>query len=368
MVGVGVIGTGFGRRVHIPGLLAVRNAQVIGVASHRPERAREVAVEFSLPRYFTSWRELIECPEIHAVTIATPPKYNEEISVAALAAEKAVVCEKPLALNATQAARMLGAARAAAVPHMVDFEFREIPAWRYAKLMLEKGELGSLRHANVTWMVDSWADPTRPWSWKVDRAEGGGVLASFGVHVFDYVEWLLGPVGSVSAQLSTRIDKRPDESGAWRKVVGEDCCNLLLELWNGTPVSIAISTVAPVGKGHWIEFCGQNRTLVLGSDNLSDYGKGFALWERRSGSPHLREIPVPPEWHFEREFSDGRIAPFVRLAQRFVDAVAGRNVEVRPSFQDGLRAQVLVDAAVESHATRRWMDVPLVQTEKGCQA
>jgi predicted dehydrogenase len=368
MVGIGVIGTGFGRKVHIPGLLEVRNARVIGVASRRHERARQVAAEFSLPRHFRSWRELIECPEIGAVTIATPPSCQEEIALAALAAGKAVLCEKPLALNAAQAARMLDAARASGLPHMVDFEFREIPAWRYAKQLLDKGEIGSVRHANVSWVVHTWADPTRLWSWKVDRSQGGGVLAAFGVHVFDYIELLLGPIKSLSAQLSTTIARRPDKSGAWRSVEAEDCCDLLLELQDGTPVSVGISTVAPVGKGHWIECYGEDRVLILGSDNLSDYGKGFKLSERMPASPRDRELPVPPGYQFEREFSDGRIAPFTRLAQRFIDAIMERDLSVRPSFEEGLRAQVLIDAAVESHRTHRRVGVSSDRLEEGPRA
>ncbi|MGH7409799.1 MAG: Gfo/Idh/MocA family protein, partial [Candidatus Methylomirabilis sp.] len=90
MVGVGIIGTGFGRQVHIPGLMAVPNARVVGVASRQYERARQVAAEFSLPRHFASWRELIECPEIDAVTIAAPPACHEEMALAALAGGKAV--------------------------------------------------------------------------------------------------------------------------------------------------------------------------------------------------------------------------------------------------------------------------------------
>lgn len=367
MVGVGVIGTGFGRRVHIPGLLATQNACVIGVASLRHDRARQVAAEFSLPRHFRSWRDLIECPEIYAVTIATPPQYHEEIALTALAAEKAVLCEKPLAMNAAQAARMLEAARRASVPHMVDFEFREIPAWRFAKQLLDKGELGSLRHVNVTWTVQSWADSTRPWSWKADRAQGGGILGALGVHVFDYIEWLLGPVRSLAAQLSTRVANRPDESGVWKTVDSEDCCHVLLELHDQTPINIAVSTVAPMGKGHWIECYGEDKVIVIGSSNLSDYGKGFTVWEGTPGSPHAQEVPLPAEYQFEREFSDGRVAPFARVAQRFIDAIVKREVDARPSFDDGLRAQVLLDAAVEAHKARRWIDVPMIRDQRDCQ-
>jgi len=359
VVGVGVIGTGFGRMVHIPGLMAVPNARLVGVASRQYERARQVAEEFGLPRSFSSWRDLLECPEIQAVTIATPPQFSEQIALAAFNAGKAVLCEKPLALDVIQGARMLDAARRGGHAHMVDFEFREIPAWRYAKQILEKGEIGPLRHVNVTWILHTWADPSRPWSWKTDRAQGGGLLSAFGVHVFDYLEWFLGPVRSLAAQLNTRITSRPDESGTWKTVDGEDCCHLLLELQDGTPVSVTMSTVAPVGKGHWIEFYGEERALILGSDNLTDYGKGFRLWDGSPGSKDIREIPIPAEYQFGREFDDGRIAPFARLAQRFIDAVAEGKVDLRPSFEDGLRAQMLLDAAVEAHRESRWVEVPV---------
>jgi len=251
---------------------------------------------------------------------------------------------------------------------MVDFEFREIPAWCYGKQILEKGEIGPLRHVNVTWILHTWADPSRPWSWKTDRAQGGGLLGAFGVHVFDYLEWFLGPIRSLAAQLNTRVASRPDESGAWRTVDAEDCCHLLLELQHGTPVSVTMSTVAPVGKGHWIEFYGEERALIIGSDNLTDYGKGFRLWDGSPGSKDIREIPIPAEYQLGREFADGRIAPFARLAQRFIDAVAEGEVDVRPSFEDGLRAQVLIDAAVESHRTHRWVDVSNDRLEEGPRA
>lgn len=360
MVRIGVIGTGFGRVVHIPGFLAVLNATVVGVASQRYERARQVAEEFSLPRCFPTWRDLVQSPEIEAVSIATPPQLHEEMIVTALAAGKAVLCEKPLALNAVQARRALETARKAGLVHMINFEFREIPAWQFTKQLVGEGELGSLRHINVNWTLHNWADPKRPWSWRAAREQGGGTLSALGIHVFDYIEWLLGPVKAVSAQLSTQVSHRPDESGMLRRVTSEDCCHLLLELEDGTPVSLTISTVAPLGKGHWIEIHGEQKVLVIGSDNLNDFGKGYRVWEGEPGSNGLRELPLPRELQFQKEFADGRIAPFIRLAQRFVDAIREKKVDVHPSFEDGLRAQIIMDLALQAHKKRRWVDTSAV--------
>ncbi len=359
-VGVGVIGTGFGRTVHIPAFLATRGGTLLGVVSRNCDRAREVTAEFSLSRSFASWRDMLECPEIHAVSIATPPASHQEISVAACAAGKAVLCEKPMALDATQAATMLNAACAAGVVHFIGFEFREIPVLRFAKDLIQSGALGRLRHVNVSWVLHSWGDPRRHWSWRSDRAQGGGTLGALGVHIFDYLEWLLGSIKSLTAHLATRIAERPDSSGLMRPVTSEDCCDLLLELHDGTPITLTVSTVAPFGKGHWVELYGEEKSLTIGSANLSDYGKGFAVCEGKPGSAEARELRLPPEYQFECEFSDGRVAPFARLAQRFIDAITKKEVDARPSFDDGLRAQVLMDAAVEAHSARCWIDVSVV--------
>ncbi|MDA2918684.1 Gfo/Idh/MocA family oxidoreductase [Desulfobacterota bacterium AH_259_B03_O07] len=358
MIRIGIIGTGFGRVVHIPGFLAIQNATVVGVASRRYKRAQQVAAEFSIPQCFATWKELIKCSEIEAVSVTTPPHLHEEMVLAALDAGKAVLCEKPLALDADQARRMLEATRRAGLVHMVNFEFREIPAWKFVKQLVEAGELGSLGHVNVNWIVDSWADPNRPWSWRADRAQGGGTLGALGIHVLDYIEWLLGPIKSLATHLKTRIDQRPNESDMLRPVNTEDCCHLLLELADGTPINLTISSIAPFGRGHWIEIYGEHKVLIIGSDNLSDYGKGFAVWEGELSSTKLRKRVIPRELQFDREFADGRVAPFLKLAERFIDAIRENKTDVRPSFDDGLRAQILMDLALQAQEERKWLDVP----------
>ncbi len=359
-LGIGVVGTGFGRIVHVPALAAVKGARIVGIASADPERSRQVARELSLPRAFASWKELVECPDVQAVTIATPPSAHEEVALAALAAGKAVLCEKPLAMDAAQAERMLRAARSAAVVHVVGFEFRELPALQLAREIVRSGDLGHLRHVNVNWVVNSWADAERRWSWRSDRERGGGTLGALGAHVFDYIEWIFGPVKTMSAHLSTLVPQRPDEEGHLRRVTAEDYCDLQMELHDGTPVNIVLSHVAPRGKGHRIEIYGESKLLIVGSENLSDYGRGFAVWESGVDSTRLRKIPVL-ESEAESDTQDGRVAPFSRLAERFVEAVRDTRYDVRPSFEDGVRVQVLLDVAQQAHEERRWIEVPAAQ-------
>lgn len=301
---------------------------------------------------------MLACPDIHAVSIATPPALHAEMTLAACAAGKAVLCEKPMALNADQASAMLQAAQAAGVVHFMGFEFREIPALRYARELVRADRLGRLRHVSIAWIVQGWGDPSRAWSWRSDRTQGGGVLGALAAHVFDYLEWLLGPVRSLTARTATRIPSRPEPAGGMRPVTSEDCCDVLLELRDGTPVALTISRVASFGKGYWIELYGERQSLTIGSDNLVDYGKGFRLWEGVPGGSRVHEVPVPSGMQFDREFSDGRIAPFMRLTQRFVNAVVQHDLHAHPSFFDGHRTQVLLDAVGRANAERSWITVP----------
>lgn len=354
---VGIVGLGFGQTVHIPGFRAVSNVDIVAIASKRYDVAKGVAKEYGVPLCFSSWQEMLSEPGIDAVSIATPPAIHSEIALASMAARKAVLCEKPLALNSTTAATMLAAARNSGLVHAINFEFREIPAWRFTKSLLEDGVARRIRHISVTWTISSWADPARTWSWRSNRACGGGVLGALGVHTLDYIQWLFGPVHAITAQLSTRIPFRPAEDGSSCAVTGEDCCNLLMLLKDGTPVAVTISNIAPSGRGHWLEIYGEHKTLILGSHSLIDYAEGFEVWVADRNSPP-QKLSIPEEFKIKESFKDGRIGPFVQVARRFARSIQFGQDSMLPSFEDGYRAQLLVDCAFQSNESRWWVEVP----------
>jgi len=341
MVGIGIIGLGFGRFVQIPGFLKVENAKIIGVVSSQHEHAKEITENHSFAHNFKDWRELVSSGEIDAVSIATPPYLHHEMALEAMRAGKAVLCEKPMAMSADQAKAMMDMALEMEVVNMIDFEFREIPAFKFVKSLMDDGATGAVRHVNINWILNSWSDKNRKWSWRSDHALGGGVLGALGAHTFDYIEWLLGPIKSVAANLTTRIGSRPDESGVMRKVSSEDCCNLLLELEDKTPVSLSISSVASHGKGHSIEIYGERKTLILKSGNMKDYGKGFKVFMADYGKESMAELPVDEKYLNKKEY----------------DAIISRKLDVQPSFKEGYRAQLALEAAVRSNETRSWADI-----------
>jgi len=173
-VRIGIVGLGFGRSVLIPAFRAVPNAEVVAVASRHDDRARSIAHECGIPRHFSSWQEMVSCPEVDAVCIATPPALHSDIAIASIGARKAVFCEKPLAVDSKDAGSMWAEARDSGLVHAVDFEFRHVPAWRFLKSLLQNGEAGALRSISINWTVSSWADPNRPWSWRSENSAGRG--------------------------------------------------------------------------------------------------------------------------------------------------------------------------------------------------
>jgi predicted dehydrogenase len=240
----------------------------------------------------------------------------------------------------------------------MDFEFRFIPSWQMLAELLATGYVGEKRLIKIDWLVSSRADANRPWNWYSQKDKGGGVLGATGSHVFDYINWLFGPVKRLSGQLITGISARPDpdESGKLKPVDADDSCTLMLELADGTPCQVCLSSVTYQGRGHWLEIYGSKGTLVLGSDNQQDYVHGFRLWGSQGGEP-LAEIKIPQRLEFPQVYPDGRIAPFIRVVDKWVEAIDGGESLI-PSLREGVYSQLLMDLTQESHATGTWVDIP----------
>jgi predicted dehydrogenase len=275
-----------------------------------------------------------------------------------LAAGKHLLLEKPMALVAAEAKELYHLAKQKGLVAAADFEFRFIPHWQLLAEYLQGGYVGEKRLLKIDWLVASRANPQRAWNWYARRDRGGGVLGAVGSHAFDYIHWLFGPVRRLCAQLSCAIPERPDltEGGKLKPVDADDTCLLILELADGTPCQIALSSVTYGGRGHWLEVYGSEGTLVLGSDNLKDYVHGFRLLAAPAGQP-LAEVELPQRLAFPQVFQDGRLAPFLRVVDRWVASIDARRSLV-PSLKEGAYSQLLMDLTHQANDGRCWVDVP----------
>src|ERR1051325_4491085 len=191
-MGIGIVGAGFARTTQIPGFRDCMGAKVVAVASRHRERAAAVANEFGIEHVAADWQELVERNDVDLVSIVTPPSTHMEITLAAVDQRKAVLCEKPMALNAGEAARMVEKAKAAGVLALIDHELRFLNSRRVMHGMLQTGAVGTVRHCNYVFRSDYRGIADRAWDWWSDEAMGGGALGAIGSHVVDSFRWTLG--------------------------------------------------------------------------------------------------------------------------------------------------------------------------------
>lgn len=351
-IGVGVIGTGFARTTQLPAWAACEGARVVAVASGRRENAEAAAREFGIPFVAGDWREVLTRDDVDLVSVVTPPVTHEEMASAALGAGKAVLCEKPMAMDAGETARMCEAARSAGAPALVDHELRFLPARRRMRELILGGEVGRVRHAKLLWRADSRAVAGGGWSWWSDESAGGGALGAIGSHAVDALQWLLGTnVSHVSAALATFAEERTDlAAGVPRRVTSDDEASMLVNFEDGGAAERATGVVsvslAEAGRPeHTVECFGTEGALRLdGAGSLWRARVGGREWQR----VETEEAPLAGGLR-DNEWSRG----FTVFAREIVAALAaGRTtVEGAATFDDGHRTQLVLDAARASHAS-----------------
>lgn len=356
-IGVAVIGTGFGQKVHIPGLQAHHRTEVVAVWNGDRTKAQQVADDNSIPFASSSLDTILARADVQAVTLATPPFAHYEMAKDILKAGKHLLLEKPITLSVTEAKHLQQLAidnDAIAIP---DFEFRFIPAWQHFANLLKQDIVGKRRLIKIDWIASSRASSKRAWNWYAQKELGGGALGSIGSHTFDYVNWLFGPAKSISATLSTSIPQRPDpDSGEMRPVDSDDVCAIALTLTDGTLCQITLSAVSYAGRGHFIEVYGDNGTLVIGNPSQKDYVNGFKVFASELGA-ELQEIPEPDYLAFPKVYADGRTAPFVRVVDHWINCIDAQQATA-PAMPEGIYSQLLMELTHRSNETGKQLSVP----------
>ncbi len=357
-IGVGIVGTGFGGKVHIPSFQNHPRTQIMGVYNRNLGNAKKIADTNEIPYAVNQLEKLVSLPEIAAVSIATPPFLHYEMAKTVLAAGKHLLLEKPMNLKAQETRELYQLATAKGLITCADFEFRFVPAWQLMAEYLAQDFVGKKRLIKIDWLVTSRANPERPWNWYAQKEKGGGVLGAVGSHVFDYISWLFGPIKRLSAKLYCAITQRPDPEvgGTLKPVDADDTCLLMLELADGTPCQVNLSSVTYQGRGHWLEVYGEKGTLVLGSNNIKDYVHGFKLWSAPAGKS-LVEVEIPQRLAFPQVFTDGRIAPLIRVIDSWVQGIDSGKVKT-PSLREGVYSQLLMDLTHQSNEENCWLEVP----------
>ena len=357
-IGVAVVGTGFGQKVHIPGLQAHPQTEVVAVWNRDRAKAQSVADDCKAKFASDRLSEVLAQEAVQAVTLATPPFAHYEMAKEIIQAGKHLLLEKPVTLSVDEAKELQKMAAEKGVVVVPDFEFRYIPEWQHFAELLDQDAVGKKRLIKIDWLAGSRANPQRAWNWYAQKKLGGGVLGSIGSHTFDYVNWLFGPAQSISATLSTSIAQRPDlDTKEMKAVDSDDVCAIALTLKDGTLCQITLSAVSYAGRGHWIEVYGEKGTLVMGNASQTDYVNGFKVFFSEAGG-EPQAMPTPERLAFPKVYSDGRIAPFVRVVDHWTRCIETGRLSA-PSMDEGVYSQLLMDLTHQSHESKAQLNVPM---------
>jgi predicted dehydrogenase len=355
-IGIGVIGTGFARKVQIPGFKACDGARIVSVASGSIENARSTASEFDIDHFTDDWRETVTNPDVDLVCITTPPNLHRDMTLAACENGKHILCEKPMAMNVAEAEEMSDAAKNAGVLALIDHELRFLPGRQKAYEMLRDGAIGKVRHAKYNFRAAYRGDPERLWNWWSDADQGGGALGAIDSHIVDSFLWFLGTeISSIFCQLNTHVRERSDRDGRTRPVTADDEANLLLrfadsDLTENATALVDCSMSEPPEYKNVIEFFGTGGSMRV--DNLGE------LYIGKSGETAWKRVDVD-EPSAGSPGDNGFARGFRYIAPRIVDALRSdkRIVEGAATFDDGVRVQRVLDAAQESNRTRKAVDI-----------
>ncbi|MFE2700933.1 Gfo/Idh/MocA family protein [Streptomyces mirabilis] len=389
-LGVGMVGYAFMGAAHSQGWRTVgrvfdlpRSPVLAAVCGRDASAVRAMADQHGWAAAETDWRALIARDDVDLVDICTPGDSHAEIALAALAAGKHVLCEKPLANTVEEAEAMTEAAEAAFARgqvSMVGFNYRRLPATSLARKMVAEGRLGALRHVRVTYLQDWLVDPQFPLTWRLRKElAGSGALGDLGAHIVDLAQYLAGePVVGVSALTETFVRERPlpggvssgltavsatnSRAGGVGTVTVDDAALFTGRFASGALASFEASRFATGRKNSLrIELNGERGSLAFDLERLNE----LSYHDHTEPGTHagFRRILVtePDHPYLEAWWPPGHGLgyehTFTHQARDLVRAIAaGRRPE--PSFADGLRVQRVL-AAVEESAEKNSVYTPI---------
>lgn len=360
-VRIGIVGAGaVSDYHHVPGIRLDKRAKLTAVCDSSPELLEKRKKDWGCENVTTDFNQICADPNVDALIIATPNDTHAPISLAAAKHGKHVMCEKPLGLNGDEVRQMYQAMQRAGLVHMTAFTYRFAPSMRYLRHLVHHGDLGDPRHFRSQRFLD-W--PETSWGWRQYKARAGaGDLFDMTIHRIDFAQDLLGPIRRVTGSVARFVprDKTPtgescppSEVDDWSALIGEFDSGAV-GVWEGTTLAKGYNLA---GFGHeWAEI---NGSLASGVYRLHDPNH---IWLGRTGHD-LAPVDVPTEFlkwpGSTRDPSVGAPATIFRydLVWEFVSAIAEQR-EAVPSFYDGLTAQIVADAVLQSHETRQWIEIP----------
>lgn len=378
-VKAGLIGTGFIGPLHVEALRRLGWIEVAAVAEVNQEVADAKARQLSIPKAYGDYKKMLADPEIKVIHVCTPNNQHYIMSKEALLAGKNVVCEKPLAMNSSQAEELIKIAKEKQLVNAVHFNIRFYPLIHQARMMVKNGDLGKILAVNGSYQQD-WLFYDTDYNWRLEPQFSGDsrAIADIGSHWFDAIEFITGvKVSEVCADFATfhNIRKKPlklletysgklltPKDYADVNINTEDYATVLLHFDNGAHGSLTVNQVAAGRKNRlYFEIYGDRSSIAFDSERPNEMWIG-----RRDGYnqtvmkdpsllyPEAGAVVGYPGGHNEG-FPDTSKQLFSKLYRYIAEDGIKKGLEPDfPTFEAGLRELKLCESIVESARKNSW--------------
>ncbi len=386
-LGIGIVGAGFMCKSHSNAFSTMKYMypgegyvpDLVAVGATTADRAAAAAVRYGYRKSCAGWADIVSDPEVDIVDICLSDALHTRVCLDAIGAGKHVICEKPLALNPEDALEMYLAAEKAKVRHMTGFNYRFVPAVRFAHELIASGAIGTPYRFSGSYSQDPGAAPSTPAEkvWYATGPKSSGVAKGIGSHLIDMARFLMGEIVSVDGRLTTYNRSRPSASGLLA-VSQDEAMSALVDFEGGADGILSASAVAAGRKNRifW-EINGTGGSLWFDMEDINFLN--VCLIE----SPDAPDAPMSPVAGFTRvdvtqadrrhPFADhwwprghgiGWEHAHVNELAHFLSCVAsGAPVEpLGASFRDGYRAAAVIEAVARSSASGRRVDMEYADT------
>jgi predicted dehydrogenase len=373
VLNVGILGQGFMGKMHAHAYSVAAHIfedlpvkpRLFAVAGREDSRLHAFAERFGFEHYSTSWQQVVDDPAVDLIDICLPEHLHEEVCLAALAAGKHILCEKPLSLTYQSCQIILQASVSLDKKFMVNFNYRFLPAVQLASQLIQSGMLGELRFARVSYLQETGSDPDRP-AEQVRYAYGKkqlGSIRGLGSHLIDLARFLLGDVVSLTALMRTFTPVRTTSWGEEQQIDADELTTVLVEFANGAVGSFSAGAVATGRKNKLsFEINGARGSLAYDLEKLNMLEvylsegahpslQGFTSVDVTDKRWHpLMESWWPPAHNLGWEHSH------INSIRHFLTCI-GQDSPIGPlgaTFYDGCQAALIAEQSFLSHTQKQW--------------
>ena len=354
---IGVIGTGFARLTQIPAFVNCEDTEVVSIASASLTNAEKTAADFGIEHATDNWRETVRREDIDLISITTPPNLHHEMTLFAIEHNKHILCEKPMAMNASEAKEMTDKAKEKGLLALIDHELRFLNGRRKAYEMIRAGDIGKIVHFKQMFRNASRGKTDIPWNWWSDIEAGGGALGAIGSHAIDGFHWFLDTdITEVFCLLKANVKEREDSSGIKPRGTTDDETNMIFKFADSelTQNASGTASLSVVEAGKYDFNC-----KIFGTEGSIIVGESGELWHATIGSNKWEEIEIDLGEAPPNTKAGGWSRGFMNFSREIVAALMDGKTEIphAATFEDGWKIQRVLDACRESNETGRMINM-----------